>query len=256
MVDTSTPHYAFVKPEIFGSPDTWGTKLNANMDAIDNILFTINQTGAANLPAQVAALPSMVPIGGIVMYYNDAAHAAALPPNWKVCDGTGGTPDLRDRNVIGAGLSWVAGTIAGNASFQPGIHVAAHQISIAEMPGHDHGYSQSPHGHSGGDSGHGHGASQDSHTHNMQGARLDAASGSGVAFGNGWAIGNKSTDGESAGGVYVGTGYANVVINPSNANINFVGQGGWQAHGHDGTWCDAVPLYSPFVVAYYIMRMS
>lgn len=38
MADTFTSRYGFTKPEITGSDDTWGDKLNADMDAIDKAL--------------------------------------------------------------------------------------------------------------------------------------------------------------------------------------------------------------------------
>jgi hypothetical protein len=31
---------------------------------------------------------------------------SAVPAGWHVCDGSNGTPDLRDRFVVGAGLSY------------------------------------------------------------------------------------------------------------------------------------------------------
>ena len=35
MADTLTPVHALVKPEISGSDDTWGNKLNSNFDKLD-----------------------------------------------------------------------------------------------------------------------------------------------------------------------------------------------------------------------------
>lgn len=40
-----------------------------------------------------------VPVGGIIMY---DGFVADIPIGWQLCDGTNGTPDLRDRFVIGA----------------------------------------------------------------------------------------------------------------------------------------------------------
>lgn len=49
--------------------------------------------------------------------------------NWHICDGTSGTPDLRDRFIVGAGSSYGIGSTGGASSVT---------LSISQIPTHNH----------------------------------------------------------------------------------------------------------------------
>mgnify|MGYP005983007215 FL=1 len=54
-----------------------------------------------------------MPIGGIIAY---TGSLNALPLNYHICDGTNGTPDLRDRFIVGAGNSYNLNNIGGTST--------------------------------------------------------------------------------------------------------------------------------------------
>lgn len=51
-----------------------------------------------------------IPIGMIMMW---SGSVASIPFHWQLCDGTGGTPDLRDKFIVGAGNSYNPGVTGG-----------------------------------------------------------------------------------------------------------------------------------------------
>lgn len=51
-----------------------------------------------------------VPIGGIIAW---SGAIGSIPSGWQICDGTNGTPDLRDRFIMGAGSSYAVDATGG-----------------------------------------------------------------------------------------------------------------------------------------------
>lgn len=54
-----------------------------------------------------------VPVGGIILW---SGATTTIPAGWQLCDGTNGTPDLRDRFVVGAGSTYAVAATGGSAT--------------------------------------------------------------------------------------------------------------------------------------------
>ena len=87
-------------------------KLNGKIN--DNELYVIPENNTS----------SIIPSGLIMMYYGNN-----IPDGWALCDGTNGTPDLRNRFIIGAGDTYTSGDTGGES---------VHILTIDELPKHSH----------------------------------------------------------------------------------------------------------------------
>lgn len=210
MADTLTLNYSMVKPEISGSPTTWGNKLNADMDVIDAEMFA-NKQGA-------------VPVGSVIMF---GGNSATPPVNWLYCIGQsldttayatlfaitgysfGGSgpnfnlPNLSLKFPRGPAAVITPGGMGGEAT---------HALSIAELPVHSHSITavahthtatEAPHTHI--DAGHIHTASQPPHSHSY----VATTSGGTLAAGGGGGTAGSTT----------GTAQPAITVNAAAANI-------------------------------------
>jgi microcystin-dependent protein len=123
----ATTNYSWNLPTVGGSEDTWGTQLNSNWTALDTLLGGTSKAQFDTLRGvNVAGGFAMVPSGGIIMW---SGSVASIPSGWLLCDGTSGTPDLRNRFVVGAGDSYAVGATGGADSVT---------LTEAQMPAHGH----------------------------------------------------------------------------------------------------------------------
>lgn len=80
-----------------------------------------------------------VPTGLVILWYGSTA---SIPAGWHLCDGSGGTIDLRGRFPVGAGTgsSYSVGATGGSATFTATgtITVGGHVLTTAEMGRHRH----------------------------------------------------------------------------------------------------------------------
>lgn len=181
------------------------------------------------------------PLWGIIMW---PLPIADIPSNYHLCDGTNGTPDMRDRFVVGAGGSYAQGQVGGSVTQTggtdaQGVHshggsTAGHQLSQAEMPSHIHGASTD---------------SQGEHAHTYHTGTGEATSTSGAPA-------NAQNPGP----------YQTLLTDPAGAHVHTVtiaSTGGDVPHAHgvnaDGSHAHNVAIPDgrpPFIGIAYIQRIA
>jgi len=109
---------------------------DVTIQSLDN-LYPILQNAPASAPA--------VPSGSILMW---SGSIGSIPSGWYICDGTNGTPDLRDRFIVAAGSTYSVAQTGGSADSIVVSHTHTATSTVTD-PGHFHTVFANPGGGSG-----------------------------------------------------------------------------------------------------------
>ena len=181
-------------PDLSGAKITSGTVAAARIDNLNASKITAGTIADARLSNS-----SLFVTGMIMMYTGSTA-----PSGWAICNGQNGTPDLRNRFIVGAGNSYNVGVTGGFDSVS---------LSESQIPSHTHSFS--------GSSSHSHGINDPGHTHTMNFNQGNIIS-SGGAFG----LKDSGTANR------INTNTTGISVNSQSVTIsgNTGGTGGGQAH--------------------------
>jgi hypothetical protein len=127
----------------------WTTANNFSVGSNLIVTGTTTLTGIPTAPtaantvadtqiATTAFVRNIVPTGVITLWYGAIVN---IPSGWFLCDGTNGTPDLRDRFIVGAGTTYAVDAIGGSANATLPSHTHTASSSVTD-PGHAHSYNQ------------------------------------------------------------------------------------------------------------------
>lgn len=206
--------------------------LYASQEAIDVIAMQ-EEANRLNIATNMSR-------GMILMW---SGSISSIPTGWALCNGLNGTPDLRDRFIIGASMddNGTSNTSITGSNTKTGGSKDAIAVSHTHTQA-AHSHTQAAHTH--GDQGHAHSAwtdGQGNHAHTTQGHVSDnkflysgggGVNGTGIPYSaDAWT----SESGHHAHNVGIGAGYANLasatpVINGTTPTINSAGSSGANAN--------------------------
>lgn len=87
--------------------------------------------GVNDTVTELATAGASLPSGLIAIW---KGSTSTIPDGWVLCDGQNGTPDLRDKFVLGTGNLYAVGSTGGERT---------HTLTVSEMPSHNHSSSES-----------------------------------------------------------------------------------------------------------------
>lgn len=230
---TAANHNTYVRDNFAASiPDLFTTKgdlaVSSGADAAGRLPAGSDGQAVMADSAETLGLKyswGLIPIGGIIIW---SGSVGTIPTGFSLCNGASGTPDLRDKFVVGAGSTYAVGASGGAAT-----HTHTQGATGAEAA---HTHTQGVTGAGG------------SHTHSFSGttggpSTSELAVNAGASF-NSFALATHTHS-------YSGTSGAEAThthTNPTTA--------AGSSHTHTNPTTDAGSSLPPYYALCYIMRTS
>lgn len=128
----------------------WTTDVNALLahgyDTVASLQTQLDARLAGFCPLDDQGLVPLerIPVGatwhvGMILMWSGAADA--VPTGWALCNGENGTPDLRDRFIVGAGNTYAVGATGGAATHTHTASTGQTTLTTNQIPSHNHGIS-------------------------------------------------------------------------------------------------------------------
>ncbi|MDA8714364.1 hypothetical protein N9M27_00655 [Flavobacteriales bacterium] len=99
----------------------------------------------SNIDDPTTGINGPVPSGGIIMWRGAIVD---IPDGWHLCDGAAGTPDLRERFVVGAGTANTTNPVDNSTPYANGANGGNNEVALTtgQLPPHSHTASCSTNG--------------------------------------------------------------------------------------------------------------
>jgi hypothetical protein len=121
------------------------TTSKAGVVRLTDSVSSTSTTTAATAAAVKVAYDATVPVGGIILW---SGTVGTIPANWALCNGSNGTPDLRNQFVIGASGDASIDSVVKSVTTVTGVSTKDGGTKDSVVVSHTHGVTDPGHFHS------------------------------------------------------------------------------------------------------------